>query len=109
MELYEESFTLILHAGNASSKAQMAIQEAREHHFTEAEKLIEEGAKELRLAHDSQTQLIQKEANGEQTKLSILLVHAQDHLTTAMINIAHAEEFLHIYKQLAGLKKEENE
>lgn len=97
---YETSFGLILNAGNARSKSLMAIEAARDGDFNQAEELVKEAEKDLRLAHQTQTDLIQKEANGHTLVVNLILVHAQDHLTMAMIMIDQAKEFIHIYRLL---------
>ena len=57
-------------------------------------------------AHRSQTELIQGEARGEEKNLSLLLVHAQDHLMNAITIRDMAIEFIDVYK--SRLNKEEN-
>ncbi len=47
-------------------------------------KFLVEAEKELGNAHRIQTDIIQKEAAGEKIDISVLFVHAQDHLMTAM-------------------------
>jgi len=96
----EISFTLILHAGNAKSSAMLAIEAAREGDFTAAEQAMEEAKTELHKAHQCQTDLIQSEARGEATTLSILLIHAQDHLAMAMTATEQAAEWLYLYKKI---------
>lgn len=108
MDTYETTFTLILNAGNSKSKSLMAIEEARDFNFDEAASLIKEAREDLRSAHQTQTELIQGEARGEKSELSLILVHAQDHLTTAMIMIDQAEEFLNIYRLLSKVIKKED-
>ena len=106
---YETSFGLILNAGNAKSKSLMAIEAAREFDFEEAYSLVKEAEEDLRLAHQTQTDLIQGEARGEKSDINIILIHAQDHLTTAMIMIDQAKEFIHVYELLQKvLPKEED-
>lgn len=102
-EAYEVAFTLILHAGNARSKALQATEAAREGAFFDAEEYLRDAEKELQLAHQTQTDLIQREARGKATELNILMVHAQDHLSGAMITLEQAREFLYLYKLLAKL------
>ena len=86
----------------------MAIEEARDFNFDEAVSLIKEARDDLKSAHQTQTELIQGEARGEKSELSLILVHAQDHLTTAMIMIDQAEEFLNIYRLLSKVIKKED-
>lgn len=83
-ELYQLSFQLILYSGNARSFAMEAMQEAKKKEFNSARLKIAEAETELLQAHKFQTQLIHAEAGGDQFDLPILLVHAQDHLMTAM-------------------------
>ena len=64
----KQAFGLILNAGNSKSKSMMAIEEARDYNFAEAEALIKEAREDLRLAHQTQTELIQGEARGENRK-----------------------------------------
>ena len=105
MDLYEMAFGLILNAGNSKSKSLMAIEAAREFEFEEAESLVAEAEEDLRTAHQTQTDLIQGEARGEKMELNLIMVHAQDHLTTAMIMIDQAREFINLYKMINDLKK----
>ena len=102
---YEVSFELILNAGNSKSKSLMAIECAREFNFEEAEKLVKEAADDLKSAHKSQTELILGEARGEKQEINVILIHAQDHLTTAMIMLEQAKEFINVYKILSELKE----
>ena len=51
-------------------------------------------------AHHSQTELIQAEIRGEKAPLNLLMVHAQDHLMTALVVIDLAQEFIDVYKKI---------
>lgn len=76
-----------------------ALQSAREQQFSEADNLLEEAEKEINVAHKVQTEMIQSNARGEEINLSILLIHAQDHLMTAMLAIDLAKEILLLHKE----------
>ncbi len=103
----ETAFELILHAGNAKGYAMRAVKHAREFRFEEAEKLLQEAEKEKLLAHQVQTDMIQKEAEGERIQVDLITVHAQDHLNGAGIAYEQAEELVHVYRCLARLMKRE--
>ena len=103
----ETAFELILHAGNAKGYAMRAVKHAREFRFEEAEKLLLEAEREKLLAHQVQTDMIQKEAEGEQIQVDLITVHAQDHLNGAGIAYEQAEELIHVYRCLARLMKKE--
>lgn len=104
-ESYEVSFGLILNAGNSKSKSMMAIESARAFNFTEAKSLIEEASEDLRLAHQMQTDMIQKQAKGEKVNIDVILIHAQDHLTMATLMLDQAQEFINIYEMLNSFSK----
>lgn len=93
-------FGLITASGSAKSHSMEAIQFAKSGEFEEAENSIVEAEKALAEAHKTQTTLIQSEARGEGVKVSILLVHAQDHLMTAMLMKDLASEFVDLYKKI---------
>ncbi len=75
---------LITHAGDARSLAIQAIRTAREGDFAQARQLLQQCDEAMAQAHEYQTGLICQEAGGEPVALSLLLVHAQDHVMNAM-------------------------
>lgn len=78
-------FTIILHAGNARSYCFEALALARGAKHEEALARLEEASQELKKAHSMQSDLLQAEANGEKQEMSLLLIHAQDHLMNASL------------------------
>lgn len=101
---YNTAFELILNAGNSKSQSLLALEAAREFDFEEAEKCLKEAEMELRAAHKAQVDMIQSEAQGNPVELNIILVHAQDHLTMAMMAKDFTEEFVGLYKMIKELK-----
>ncbi|ABS23947.1 PTS lactose/cellobiose transporter subunit IIA [Bacillus cytotoxicus] len=99
--LETQAFHLILHGGNARSYAMEAISHAKHGEFEEAEANIQKALQELQKAHSLQTDLIQREAGGDQTKVTLLMVHAQDHLMNAITVKELASEFIALYKKIA--------
>lgn len=95
---YEQAFQLILKAGNAKSAAMMAVEAAREGDFTKAEEYMEENGRELHEAHELQFAMISQEAEGKTVPLNVVLVHAQDHLTMALMARDNAQEFISLYR-----------
>lgn len=100
-KLIEISFQLILHSGNARSLAMEALYEAKAGDFTKSEEKLREADEEFVKAHHFQTELIQGEAGGNKYDIPIILVHAQDHLMTAMTVKDMAREFIDLYKKLS--------
>ena len=101
---YQVAFDLILKAGNAKSSSMMAIDLAIEFDFENAKKNLEEAENEMREAHAIQIGMIQQEAQGNPVELNIILVHAQDHMTMAIMAKEIAEQFVDLYETIQELK-----
>lgn len=89
---------LIVNGGNARSLAMQAIYAAKKYNFEEAAKKLEECNDFLLQAHHGQTELLTKEASGERTEVTLLMVHAQDHLMNAITVKDLATEIVDLYK-----------
>lgn len=96
----EIAFQIILHAGNGKANAMEAIQEAKSGDFEAADKKINDANIDLGKAHQFQTKLLQDEANGSDKEISIILIHAQDHLMTSMTVRDLAIEMIDLYRRL---------
>jgi PTS system cellobiose-specific IIA component len=97
-------FGIIANGGDARTKAMSAINEAKKGNIAKAKELIEEANTFLDKAHDIQTELIQNEAAGNKTEMSLLMVHSQDHLMNAMTVRDMAKEFINMYEEFQELK-----
>lgn len=98
-EIQTVSFQLISYAGEAFSTFYEAVEEARKGNFELAHKKMEEGEKLLNEGHKAQMNLLASEANGQDMELSVILIHAQDHLMTTIM-------YQRIAKQLIGILEE---
>ena len=99
---YETAMGIITNAGTAKSCALMAIDEAAESNFEEAEKLLAEASRSMHAAHDVQMDMISSEAKGSSVDLSLILVHAEDHLTMAIVTSDLAARMVELYRRLAA-------
>src|SRR5699024_12390364 len=97
MKTEEIVFQIILHAGNARSFSMEAISLAKMQQIKQAKEKIEEAKKEVSQAHTIQTDLISKESKGEQTEVTLILVHEQDHFMNAFIIYDLANDFIDLY------------
>lgn len=91
---------IIIHAGNAKSKLYEALSSSKENDFEKAEEFIKEAEEEILNAHKIQTTLIQNEAGGNKTELSMLLIHSQDHLMTCMSEKNLIKEIIELRKEI---------
>ena len=100
------SFQIILHAGNSRSSSMEAMDCARHGDFTAAKEKLTDAKRELTLAHKVQTQLLVNQSQGNVVIPDILLVHAQDHLSSASVSLDISKELVHIYEILHKLTSE---
>jgi PTS system cellobiose-specific IIA component len=89
---------LVVHGGDGKGKALQAIDAAKENEMEKAQELLNQSQEALTKAHQFQTQLIQSSAETENQGVSILLVHGQDHLMTAMLAYDMAVKMVDMYK-----------
>jgi len=99
-EIMEVVMTLIMHGGDARSSAMEAIHAARDNDFEQAQKKLDGADASIKQAHEVQTAMLAKEASGENVEISLLLIHAEDHLMNAMTYRDLAEEMIELYKRV---------
>ena len=89
---------IIINAGDCKNHAYMALSMVNEGKYEDAEKEMGLANDALAKAHDAQTEMLQKEASGEKVELSLLFVHAQDHLMTAISEKNLIEQIMELRK-----------
>ena len=98
---------LIINAGNAKSDAMEAIQAAKANDFAKAKEKLAAADQALLQAHHSQTELLKDEASGKEMTVTLLTVHSQDHLMTAITFNDLAQEIVEVYQHLAAKEGED--
>jgi len=99
MEEYELTImNLVVGSGSARSYAMEAIALAKNGEMEAAAESMKMAEEEMSKAHLAQTNLIQQEAGGKKVEVSLLMVHAQDHLMTCMVVIDLAREIIDLHK-----------
>ena len=93
---------LIMHSGNAKSSAMEAIIAAKSNDFELANRKIKEAEDSLVLAHQSQTEMLTEEAQGKHIPVTLLTIHSQDHLMTAIAFTDLAKELIELYYRIEG-------
>ena len=106
---FQKEFKLLLAAGDSKLSSISAIEAAKEFDFDRANLLMREGEKQMSSAHMCEKDLITEEARGVDSKYGVLMMHAQDHLTTAIIFNEMANQLIKLYKIIYELEKEIND
>ena len=96
----ESIMGLIMFGGNAKSDAMEAIAAAKAGDITLADQKIADARASLVEAHRAQTGLLTQEAQGDHMTVTLLTVHAQDHLMTSIAFTDLASEFVDVYRRL---------
>lgn len=104
-ELESAVMELVVNAGDGRSNAIQAIRAARAGRFEEAEALLDECEKALLRCHQTQTDLMQAELQGNKVPVNLLMIHAQDHIMNAM---TVKDLVVEIVAMLKEKKQEEN-
>lgn len=94
---------LIMNGGNAKGSAFEAIKAAKSGNFAEADEKLKEADKYLAEAHNSQTEMLTKEASGDHVQVSLLMVHGQDHIMNAITFRDLAGEIVDLYKKISKI------
>lgn len=100
-------FEIVNSAGMAKGMAYEALSEAEKGNFEKAENLLKEADEALLSAHNVQTEIIQAEVSGEGITPSVLFVHSQDHLMTAIEAKTLIEGMIKMYKRIDKLEKQQ--
>lgn len=99
-------FTLILHAGEARTKAKEAAEAAKEGDWEAADQFMVEAGDEQLQAHEMSAQVIKREAKGEAIEFSVLLMHAFDLLILAWVEMDYVDQFVDLQRRVQRLEKE---
>lgn len=102
MDTEQSIFEIISSAGSARDLTYQAIDQISNGNIESAYDLIEDAEKAMNTAHNVQTKLIQKEIDGEKNEGGLLMIHAQDHLMTAIAEHQMAKRLLPIFEKLLG-------
>ncbi|WP_067142728.1 PTS lactose/cellobiose transporter subunit IIA [Oceanivirga salmonicida] len=97
-------FEIISYSGVAKSLSYQAMEEAENGKYEDSKNSLKEADEHLIKAHEIQTKLIHAESNDEKIPLSVLFIHAQDHLMSAIEIRTLSENIIKINKRLNDLE-----
>lgn len=99
-DLEEVVMGLIINSGQARSLAYGALKIAKTGGFEKAWELMAQSREALNQAHLVQTKLIEGDQGEGKTKVSLVLVHAQDHLMTSMLARELVTELIELHEKI---------
>ena len=97
--LEEAVMEIIVNAGQSRSLCFEALHAARQGNLDEAKSLLRESDGYARQAHKMQTKLIEQDAGEARQPMTLIMVHAQDHLMNSLLARELSEEIIHLYQR----------
>lgn len=88
------SFQIISNVGDAKSYLHEALKASREERFDQAEEMIKKAEDSLGKAHDVHMDILAKESQGDDFKITLLLMHAEDQMMSTELLRDLTEEML---------------
>jgi PTS system cellobiose-specific IIA component len=90
----------LLSSGQARSLAYAALKQAKQGDFASARAMMDQSRLALNEAHLVQTKLIEGDQGEGKMKVSLVLVHAQDHLMTSMLARELVTELIDLHEKI---------
>ena len=97
--LEEAVMEIIVNAGQSRSLCFEALHAARQGNLDEAKRLLRAADGYARQAHKMQTKLIEQDAGEARQPMTLIMVHAQDHLMNSLLARELSEEIIHLYQR----------
>ncbi|MBJ6389888.1 PTS lactose/cellobiose transporter subunit IIA [Enterobacter hormaechei] len=97
--LEEAVMEIIVNAGQSRSLCFEALHAARQGNLDEAKSQLREADGYARQAHKMQTKLIEQDAGEARQPMTLIMVHAQDHLMNSLLARELSEEIIHLYQR----------
>lgn len=102
-EMEEKIFTLVSCAGESRALSYEALTLAEGGDFAGAQGKIAEAEEVFVEAHKVQTQLIHQELGGEPVPFSLLFMHAEDHMMTALAERELVKKLLTLHQKVESM------
>lgn len=92
-------FEIVAYSGDARSTLLQLLQEVRKGKFDGVDDALKDADENLKLAHNSQTQVLANEASGDNLDIGFIFIHGQDHLMTTLLLRELVQDFIELYKE----------
>lgn len=107
LEMEQYICTIISCAGEARSLCFEGLQAAKKGDFDKSEECMRQAQEALLKTHHIHSDIIQQEARGEKQEVSLLLVHAEDHLMNTLLTKDLIKEMIEMVKMMPQKAKGE--
>ncbi|WOG29523.1 PTS lactose/cellobiose transporter subunit IIA [Endozoicomonas sp. 8E] len=100
MDLESAVMEIILSSGRARSCSYEALSKAKAGNYEGAEEIMAHAREAAKVAHRIQTQLIEEDQSKGKNPMTLVTVHAQDHLMTSMLAQEMVQELITLHKKV---------
>ncbi|MDO4198334.1 MAG: PTS lactose/cellobiose transporter subunit IIA [Erysipelotrichaceae bacterium] len=100
MDAIAECMNMIAYGGEAKGHALEAINQAKEGDFAACEESLKLSDEALTKSHQAHTNLLFYDAQNQDLQVTILMVHAADHLGSAETIRTLADEIIYLIKEV---------
>ncbi len=104
-EKYMNDFNIISMAGMSKSQSLMAVKEAKAGNIEKAKEYLQNAEETMGDVHALHLEMLQQECSGNSVDVTIVTVHAQDHVTMALMMHEMANEMIDLYERVGKLEK----
>ncbi|MBD1574098.1 PTS lactose/cellobiose transporter subunit IIA [Vibrio sp. S17_S38] len=91
---------LIINAGESKSCSMEALFAAKKGEWEKVDACLSQASEASKRAHDVQTGLIGLDEGEGKVPVNLIMVHAQDHIMTAMLARELIEELIHLHRTI---------
>lgn len=103
-ELASVACKLIAGAGEAQNFFYQSLEAAKKGDYENSESLMKQGDEAMLETHKAQAKLLWSEANESPTDITLLMVHAQDHVMQAILFERVVKELIEMYSRMGDKK-----
>ncbi len=103
MDALEKSMEIIANGGEGKSLAMMSIQQARAGDYEAAKASLKQAEEAIVKAHQAHSELLFYDAKHQDLHITMLLIHAADHLNAADTIKELAAEINYMYKEMRNV------
>lgn len=100
----DKMFEVVALGGNAQELAIEAIELAKNGEYIEAYNYLDKAKRDYKLASIELSSYLKLIQNSDDQKVDILVMHANEYVSSARITINYASELVEIYKLISNLK-----
>lgn len=105
MDLESSCMEMILHSGNARGYASEGVELLKQKNFEQAKQSIQKAQDEILISKRKHAELLRDLSSKSYNEINLLLIHAEDHVSSSDLALNFAVELFDIY-EILGHRKE---